>query len=336
MRISIPPVTRTLLGLTLVSSLLVLSLRYLAYISLPDPHDVVVPWIQLVPTLSIMYPWTLLTATFVETNFFSGLLQLSTLWFGGAYCESVWSSRGLVKFVVIQAVVPNVLAVLCAVFFFWLTQRPEELMVDFSGGTAIVSGFIVAFKQLAPEHRIVLFRGLVKFRVLHLPLIFLVSNTLLGLISSVYVIHAWGGFFVAWIYLRFLKISYADPVLPFSGSSSNAANATHHNPHGVRVRGDAGDAFALDKFFPEPAAFLVRKVSYPLWSLLVKLGVKPFEQSEIDSSNQRYQSKRAAAIQQPTWRFGVAQELQQTQNTRAEAERRRQLALRALDERMGK
>lgn len=270
----------------------------------------------------------------METNIFSALLQGATLWFGGAYCESVWSSRGLVKFVVICAVVPNLVCVAVSLVSYAISKREACLLVDYSGGTAIVSGFIVAFKQLAPEHRIVLFRGFVKFRVLHLPLIFLLTNTLLGLLSPVFAIHAWSGFFTAWIYLRFLKISYADPVLPFSGAL-NAQNAVHHNPHGVRVRGDAGDAFSLDGFFPEPVAFIVRKVSLPLWSLFVKLGVKPFDQSEIDASNQRYQSKRAAAIQQPTWRFGVQQEVQR-ESTRAEAERRRQLALRALDERMGK
>lgn len=340
MRLSVPPVTRVLIIATLLLSSATAALRYYAHANLPDARDVVVPWLQLVPSLSVMYPWVLLTSTFVEQNVFSGLLSLATLWFGGAYCEAVWSSRGLAKFVAILAVVPNALAVVWALAAYSISKREEHLLADFSGGTAVVSGFIVAFKQLAPEHRIVLFRGLVKFRVLHLPAIFLVANSLLGLATSgsSYALHAWTGFATAWTYLRFFKISYADPVLPFANSASgnsNLANATHHNPHGVRVRGDAGDAFALDKFFPEPAAFVVRKVSYPLWSVLVRLGVKPFDQAEIDASNQRYQSKRAAAIAAPTWRFGETQDFSQPPpSTRAEAERRRALALRALDERL--
>jgi Eukaryotic integral membrane protein (DUF1751) len=50
------------------------------------------PYLPLVPSI---YPWTLLTATFVEQNIFTVVLNAATLFYGGKYLERAWGRTSL-------------------------------------------------------------------------------------------------------------------------------------------------------------------------------------------------------------------------------------------------
>jgi membrane associated rhomboid family serine protease len=118
-RLNLPPVTRALLLLLLCQSLLSFIVRYRQWTS---PNDVlVVPYLTLIPSMSLLYPWTFVTSTFVEANVFSLAISGLTLWHGGRYLERAWTSREFAKFVAIVAFVPNSFAFATLVFLYAMT-----------------------------------------------------------------------------------------------------------------------------------------------------------------------------------------------------------------------
>jgi membrane associated rhomboid family serine protease len=105
-RLNIPPVTRILLIALLSQSLLSAAIRYRQW---TKESDIVVPYLSLVPQLSFIYPWTFLTTTLVENNVFTLGISAVTLFYGGRYLERAWTSAEFAKFVVVVALIPNLL-----------------------------------------------------------------------------------------------------------------------------------------------------------------------------------------------------------------------------------
>ncbi|ODQ64704.1 DUF1751-domain-containing protein, partial [Nadsonia fulvescens var. elongata DSM 6958] len=234
-RVSLPPATKVFFILFISLSALVTVLRYWAYVLLvakqqqeqqesaisgspiepvvASPHNLYVPYLTIVSGHTIVYPWVIFTASFVEHSLVYFVLTGATLFYGAKYCENIWGSKELVLFFIIQTVIPNI----SAIVFYAIFGSPES-PTTVCGGVAIVSGFLVAFKQLIPEHNFVLFKDAIRFKFKYLPAMFLLANTMSGIFfgNAVWAIHAWTGFLVSWTYLRFYRISYADPLLPFS------------------------------------------------------------------------------------------------------------------------
>lgn len=117
LRVNIPPLTRLCLVSLLTLSLLYNIARWRQISSSGKPNNleetipILVPYLTLVPSRFVFYPWTLLSATFVEQNIFTVLLNLATLFYGGKYLERAWGSREFAKFILTIAVVPNVVIV---------------------------------------------------------------------------------------------------------------------------------------------------------------------------------------------------------------------------------
>jgi membrane associated rhomboid family serine protease len=374
-RLSLPPVTKYALILVIVCSTAVASLRYYTFFVLsqtdanngvttihsveemsngkafPPPQKVHIPRLDeiQVPFLTLtahgpLYPWTLVTSTLVELNVLPFLLSATTFLYGAKYCEHVWGSKELLRFLFLLAIVPNLLVYIIYVSMYWISygSNPgddEEWLRHFNepvcGAAAIVCGFLVAFKQLVPEHMIVMFRGRIHVRVKRLPFIFVMVNTFLGILGrELYAMLTWAGFVTSWMYLRFYRITYADPLLPFSsniGSTSTTdLSYEHNNSSGIKIRGDACDAFAFKNFFPEPLSFIADMVAERIFVALVVLRVcTPFTDPEIDAANTRAAARLLQGTMtphQPRHRF----DSQHPRGARAEAERRRSLALRAL------
>jgi len=111
-------------------------------------------------------------------------------------------------------------------------------------------------------------------------------------------------FITSWTYLRFYKTTFPD--LEASQSSS--------------LRGDASETFAFAEFFPDPIRAPVATLSDAIYDTLVTLHIcTPF--SAADMSASRGESYRQSTNGAPG-------------STRAETERRRALALKALDQRL--
>ena len=81
----------------------------------------VVPYLTLVPQLSIVYPWVFLTATLVESNVFTLGITGITIYYGGRYLERAWSSTEFVKFLLIVSFIPNILCFCVLVILFAIT-----------------------------------------------------------------------------------------------------------------------------------------------------------------------------------------------------------------------
>jgi hypothetical protein len=178
----------------------------------------------------------------------------------------------------------------------------------------------VSFKQLVPEHTVAIARGLVRMRVKHFPAIFLLANTISGIVlgteTAMYL--AYFGFMTAWVYLRFFRVS---PSLVSAATGDGSV-----------TKGDASETFAFAHFFPEPIHTPMAALSEGIYNTCISLGVcTPFSDQDIDASNEQASARAEGglpSIMNPGSRGGRGG------GTRAEAERRRALALKALDQRL--
>ncbi|KAE8163600.1 eukaryotic integral membrane protein-domain-containing protein [Aspergillus tamarii] len=321
LRVNIPPATRTCLISLLTLSLLYNIARW-RQIDATGGHPLttpVVPYLTLVPTEFFRYPWTFLTATFVEQNIFTVLLNGATLFYGGKYLERAWGSREFAKFILTIAVIPNVTIV--PIYLLGTTIRGGSTsgVTQICGGISIQASFLVAFKQLVPEHTVTIFKGLVKMRVKHFPALFLLLTTISAIVIGTHVaaILSWLGLLTSWTYLRFFK---RQPDL--TGTSTD----------GLGFKGDASETFAFACLFPDAIQPPISFVSEQIHSLLVALKIcTPFSDEDIASGNQQVLARGEAGLptllnNQRGGTRGAAK--------REEAERRRALALKALDQRL--
>lgn len=191
-------------------------------------------------------------------------------------------------------------------------------MVMIQGSISIQAAFLVAFKQLVPEHTVTLLKGAVKVRVKHFPAIFLIANTISGVVffTDTAAILSWLGFLTSWTYLRFYK---RQPDL----SSTNTGGGT--------LRGDASETFAFAYFWPDVVHGPVAALADGIYNILVSLRIcTPFSAEEIESSNEQATARGEGGLpslmNQGSRRGGGRK--------REEAERRRALALKALDQRL--
>lgn len=124
-RINIPPATRIFLLSLLAFSLLYNVARWRQIGGTPGAEPSI-PYLTLVPSQFIFYPWTLLTATFVEQNIFTVLLNAATIFYGGKYLERAWGSREFSKFIAIISVIPNV--VIIPIYILWgaIMSNPQR------------------------------------------------------------------------------------------------------------------------------------------------------------------------------------------------------------------
>jgi hypothetical protein len=183
-----------------------------------------------------------------------------------------------------------------------------------SGGIALQASFLVSFKQLVPEHTVNLLK-VIRMRVKHFPAMFLLANTISGLVfgTETALFLAWLGFLVSWTYLRFYRTS---PVLTTATGSESAS-----------IKGDASDTFAFAYFFPEVSHPFIEPVASTIYNILITLRVcTPFSAEDIDASNESAIARAEGGL--PSIMSGRGS------GRREEAERRRALALAALDQRL--
>lgn len=126
-RLNIPPVTRALLIALLFQSILSAAIRYRQW---TEHADIVIPYLTLVPQLSVIYPWTFLTATLVEGNIFTLSIAGATLFYGGRYLERAWSSRELAKFLAIVSLIPNILTFFVLIIIFTFSRNESWTYVS--------------------------------------------------------------------------------------------------------------------------------------------------------------------------------------------------------------
>ena len=136
--------------------------------------------------------------------------------------------------------------------------------------------------------------------MIHILAISILSLTRLLSIASFLLVNT--AFLTSWTYLRFYKSAMPD--LESSQPSS--------------LRGDPSESFAFAEFFPDPVKPAVAALAARVFDILVSLRLcTPFSAADISASRGEAHSQRGGP--------GGA---------RAEAERRRAVALKALDQRL--
>lgn len=160
-------------------------------------------------------------------------------------------------------------------------------------------------------------------RVKHFPAIFLLANTLSALVlgTETAMFLAYFGFITAWVYLRFYRLS---PSL----SAAATADASF-------IKGDASDTFAFAHFFPEPLHTPIAHFADGLYNLFISLGLcTPFSTDDIDAGNDQASARAEGGLPSIMNPNSSSSRGGRGGSTRAEAERRRALALKALDQRL--
>lgn len=165
--------------------------------------------------------------------------------------------------------------------------------------------FLVAFSQLVPAHTVTLFRGILSMRVPRFPLVYLglvFALSLTPLLTTASFSLALTGFLTSWSYLRFYKKVFPD---------LDASQPTS-------MRGDASETFAFAEFFPGPVKPFAAALSAQIFEVLVAMRIcSPFSPDSVPAGRGNNYIQRSVP--------GGA---------RAEAERRRALALKTLDQRL--
>lgn len=345
--ISLPPFTRVCVASVVLLSLGTVLAKYRIYdnqTGIPNDdgstpakisfNSIKVPILTLVPSLSVPFPWVLLLTSFVEESIWGFFVSVITLGLAGRYCERVWGGRQLAIFLALVSVIPNILSVITLYFWFAATRNEQFILETISGGLGIEAGFLVTLKQLIPEHAIVLFKGAVRIQVKQLIIPAISAASIIGLILGNFssVLLPWYGFIVSWVYLRFYRKTQIESVLPTSRSNStseSAEDSSNGSGGGVMgpvstIRGDASDTFAFsDFFYPEAIRSIVSAISDVVFSFLVAIKVcTPFQEDQIEASNL-----------QASWRTRGRNSISGSVSE-ADADRRRALALRVLEERL--
>lgn len=135
-RINLPPLTRGLFSILCALSALNVALRFRKWsASLDSPSittpsnyisdpELAVPYLVLVPTKSIIFPWTFLTAALVENNLVSLAISGVVIWFGGRYLERAWGSKEFAKFLLFTTMIPNIFSFCVYALWHYVTATP--------------------------------------------------------------------------------------------------------------------------------------------------------------------------------------------------------------------
>lgn len=153
-------------------------------------------------------------------------------------------------------------------------------------------------------------------RVKHFPALFLLLNSISGVVfgTDTAAVLAWLGLLTSWTYLRFFK---RQPDL--TGTSTS----------GMGIKGDASETFAFACLFPDLIQPPIAFVADQIYILLVSLRIcTPFSDEDIASGNQQVLARGEAGLPSLLNNRGRGM------GKREEAERRRALALKALDHRL--
>ncbi|KIM70219.1 hypothetical protein SCLCIDRAFT_1207521 [Scleroderma citrinum Foug A] len=255
-----------------------------------------IPYLTLVPGSSFFYPWTFVSSALVEVTVIELIFSLIVIPPCLRYFERLWGTIETLKFIFICVTISNFIAFA----FNWIEfvgTRDADLFLygmQYHGQMALFTGILVAFTQIIPEHQVQIF-GFLRARVKSLPMAYMAFSGIMTLLGfQCPYITIQFGWFVSWIYLRFYKPNATDTI------------------GGVVTYGDRSETFALTSWFPPFLHAPVSALGNTIFKVAAKLHLIPSSvPHDIESG---YNQLPGGA--------------------RAEAERRRALALKALDQRL--
>ncbi|KAG6817980.1 hypothetical protein H0H87_012448 [Tephrocybe sp. NHM501043] len=253
-------------------------------------------WMLVVPGTALFHPWTLVTSMFVETSVFEFVASILFVPASLKYLERLWGSIETLKFIVASIAASNIIAFAFNWIEFIATRNADLFLygMRYHGQMALQTAILVAFTQIIPEHQVQVL-GVIKTRVKMLPMAYLTLSTVLCFVGfQCPWIIIQFGWFVGWIYLRFYKKNTNDTL------------------GGVDTYGDRSETFSLISWFPPFLHKPLTLLGNFVFNLATQFHLIPTSSGDVEIGSYN---------QAP----GTA---------RAEAERRRAMALKALDQRL--
>lgn len=253
------------------------------------------------------YLWTAVTHCYLEIHWWEVAVDLVTLILVGKLLEPLWGALEMITFFF---VVNAGVGVFSAVFYYFLYMVTfnEQLLfqVHIHGLAGYLAGVSVAVKQAMPDH--ILYRTPMgfKFTNRNIPLsVFGLSFIMwaVGLVEGSYCTMFGSGLVISWIYLRFYQL------------------------HANGSRGDTADGFAFANFFPNVIQPPIAGLGNLLFALLVKVRIcrRPIRRYDVGGG-----ALAGGNTNQPS----ISISLPGVDNH--DTERRRQIALKALSDRLNK
>ncbi|XP_022646595.1 transmembrane protein 115-like isoform X1 [Varroa jacobsoni] len=276
-------------------------------------HVGVIPSEIMPPNFAV---WTLLTHCFFEDSILMLVEDLVAITLYGKLVEPLWGNAEVVLFFCVVNVSTAFLSVVYLIALYWLTGHTALLFsVTVHGMAGYIAATLVAVKQLMPDHVLVTLPRMGKLRNRNMPLSGFMLTVILyavGLLRPVYPVMFLAGSLSAWLYLRFWQA----------------------HPNGSR--GDPAEHFSFAHFFPNVLQPPVAVLCNSIFDMLVRIGLcrRPVKKFNIAHS----MAPGTISIQMPGAAVGSATgPAGLTLPPSAEdAERRKQVALKALNERLAK
>ncbi|ESO91160.1 hypothetical protein LOTGIDRAFT_105656 [Lottia gigantea] len=259
-----------------------------------------VPYITITPGYVIppnFRFYSLITYAFIEFHFWDVLIDIAVVVLCGKLLEPLWGALDMLIFFSIVNVSVGLLTSFCYLFEYFITKNADYLFDTHIYGLAgFIAAFSVAVKQVMPDH--ILFTSpFGKLRNTHIPLLLLVTAVTLRLIGL---------------------LDSAYPYLFGWGIVVSWIYLRFYQKHSNGNRGDMADNFSFGSFFPSQLQPIVGILANTIFLGLVKLKICKKPQRRYDVS-----SPTTLTISLP----GTDPQ---------DAERRRQVALKALNERLNK
>ncbi|KAM9948684.1 hypothetical protein ACTFIT_009882 [Dictyostelium discoideum] len=226
-----------------------------------------------------------------------GIFNIVALLFIGKYLEPIWGSREFIKFILVVIFFSSLCSFFFFVFKFMFFGGIDLIMkANVCGFSGVIAAFSVALKQLITEQEFNFF--LIKIRAKWIPFILILFRVIvfsfIGFQDRSFTLVIYG-VFIAWIYLRFYQVK--------SG-----------------VKGDLNESFSFYTFFPDPVQAPIKVISNIVFKILCKLSI---------CSSSRFSNQSIL----PTTNNNNINNNDDSYNV-ADMERRRALAVKALEERM--
>ncbi|XP_076351805.1 transmembrane protein 115 [Tachypleus tridentatus] len=242
--------------------------------------------------------WTAFTHCFLENRFWLVLADIITVGLCGKLIEPLWGAIEMLTFFAIVNTFVAFLSVTYYIILYTVTSDPNFLfLIHIHGLAGYCAGVAVAVKQIMPEH-VLLSTPLGKLRNRNVPLNVLLLSLVLWLVGL-------------------LRGTY--PVMHTAGLLTSWAYLRFYQYHSNGTRGDMAESFTVASFFPNVLQPPIAVVSNAVFEFLVKIKLckKPIRKYNMGSSSSSITVNLPGTDPQ-------------------DAERRRQIALKALSERLSK
>ncbi|KAF9786856.1 DUF1751-domain-containing protein [Thelephora terrestris] len=252
------------------------------------------PYLILVPGTSIFYPWSFLTAGLVETSLIELVLTILVIPHSLRYFERLWGAVETIKFIVVTIVASNIIAFGLSWIEYFVFQNPSFAFGIQYHGQMALQAGILVAFTQAIPEHQIQVFGVFKARVKSLPMAYNTFSVIMSII----------GYQSPYLLIQFGWLaSYVWLRFYRKNSGDSLGSST--------VYGDRSETFAFIMWFPPFVQGPVSVLADTLHSLATRFHLIPSMGHDIEGG---YTQVPGGA--------------------RAEAERRRAMALKALDQRM--